>query len=102
MGLNVYNTNVAGNVIVGAGGVFKPGADPDVFNIAGNCDLSDAGAGGGETDVEIGGAGTAGIDYDQLVVSGNLTLGGHCGWFTCPGMCRRRGIRSSLCRPAGR
>ena len=76
VGTTVYNTNVTGNVIVGAGGRFLPGDDPDVFSIQGNCDLSDAGAGGGETDFEIGGAGTAGTDYDQLVVSGTTTLGG--------------------------
>jgi T5SS/PEP-CTERM-associated repeat protein len=72
----VIAKNVIGNVILGAGGRFKPGGDPDVFNIVGDCDLSDGGKGGGETDIAIASAVTAGVDYDQLIASGKVTLGG--------------------------
>lgn len=75
-GSAVLARDVVGDVILGAGGRFQPGGDPDVFNIVGNCDLSDGGAGGGETNIFIGGAGTAGVNYDQLVASGTITLGG--------------------------
>ncbi len=64
------------DVVVGAGGVFKPGNGEGKFNVTGDCDLDDAGAGGGETDVQLGGSDTPGTDYDQLVVSGTVTLGG--------------------------
>ena len=84
-GTTVLNTNVTGNVVIGMGGTFRPGADPDVFSIQGDCDLSDGGAGGGETDFEVGGAGTAGTDYDQLIVSGSMTLGGTLKLVLMPG-----------------
>ena len=74
-GTNVVNPGVTGNVVIGAGGTFVPGGDPNAFSIQGDCDLSNGGA-GGETDFEVAGTGTAGTDYDQLVVSGNVTLGG--------------------------
>ena len=70
-GATVMNTSVTGNVVIGAGGTFVPGGDPNVFSIQGDCDLSD-----GETDIEVASAGTAGTDYDQLIVSGKVTLGG--------------------------
>jgi T5SS/PEP-CTERM-associated repeat protein len=77
-GTKVIHTNVIGNVVIGIGGTFQPGGDPDVFSIEGNCDLSDGGAakGGGETDIEVAGTATAGTDYDQIITTGKVTAGG--------------------------
>ena len=72
--------NLFGNVVVGAGGTFAPGEGQGTFTVTGDCDLSDGGAGGGTTDIQLGGTGgedkTAGTDYDQLIVTGTATLGG--------------------------
>ena len=84
-GTSVVHTNVIGKVVVGLGGKFQPGADPDIFSVQGDVDLSDAGAGGGETDFEIGGATTAGTDYDQLQATGTVTLGGTLNLTLLPG-----------------
>jgi T5SS/PEP-CTERM-associated repeat protein len=64
---------VQGQVIVARGGFFAPGGDPGTFTIQGDYDQTDGG--GGEMDIEVGG-GTAGVDYDRLVVSGKAKLGG--------------------------
>ena len=74
-------TMLMGNVAVGAGGKFKPGDGSGTFTVTGDCDLSDGGAGGGETDIQIGGTGMAdddkpGTDFDQLIATGTVTLGG--------------------------
>jgi T5SS/PEP-CTERM-associated repeat protein len=74
--LGLLHTNVLGNVVIGLGGQFLPGGDPDVFSIQGDCDLSDGGKAGGETDIEVAGTGAAGTDYDQIVATGKVTLGG--------------------------
>ncbi len=79
-GTNVVDPGVTGNVIIGPGGTFVPGGDPNVFSIQGDCDLS-----GGETDFEIGGAGTAGADYGQLQATGTVILGGTLGLVLLPG-----------------
>ena len=71
--------NLYGNVEIGAGGVFKPGDGKGTFTVTGNCDLSDGGAGGGETDLQFAKGGddnVPGTDFDQLVVNGTVTLGG--------------------------
>jgi hypothetical protein len=67
---------ITGNLIVGLGGKFLPGGDPNVFSVKGDVDLSDGGKAGGETDIEVAGTGTAGTDYDQIVATGKVTLGG--------------------------
>jgi T5SS/PEP-CTERM-associated repeat protein len=64
---------VQGQVIVARGGVFEPGGDPGTFTIKGGFDQTDGG--GGEMDIEVGGT-KAGVNYDQLVVSGPVKLGG--------------------------
>ena len=68
--------NLTGNVTVGAEGRFKPGDGLGTFTITGDCDLDDNGHGGGETDIQLGGSDTPGTGYDQLIVSGSVTLGG--------------------------
>jgi T5SS/PEP-CTERM-associated repeat protein len=75
-GTKVLHTNVIGDVVIGLGGKFQPGGDPDAFSIKGDCDLSDGGKAGGETDIEVAGTGTAGTDYDQIAATGKVTLGG--------------------------
>lgn len=90
-GTSVVHTNVVGKVVVGLGGRFQPGGDPDVFSIQGDCDLSDGGAGGGETDFDLAGVATAGTDYDQLIVSGATTLGGTLKLVLLPGYTPRAG-----------
>jgi T5SS/PEP-CTERM-associated repeat protein len=75
-GTKVLHTNVIGDVVIGLGGKFQPGGDPDVFSIKGDCDLSDGGKAGGETDIEVAGTVTAGTDYDQIAATGKVTLGG--------------------------
>jgi T5SS/PEP-CTERM-associated repeat protein len=84
-GSTVIAKNVVGDVVLGPGGRFQPGGDPNVFNIVGNCDLSGGGKGGGETDIEVAGTGPAGTDYDQLIASGKVTAGGTLKLVLMPG-----------------
>ena len=76
---------VQAQVVVARGGVFQPGGDPGTFTVQGDYDQTDGGAGGGEVDFQVGGAGAAGTDYDQLVVSGTATLGGTLRLVLLPG-----------------
>jgi len=59
--------------VVVNGGRVSPGNSPGIQNVVGNYDLSS-----GELEMEINGlaSGGAGVTYDQLNVTGTLTLGG--------------------------
>jgi T5SS/PEP-CTERM-associated repeat protein len=69
-GLLSGNGQILGNVLVD-GGSFAPGASPGTFSIAGNVTQLAAGV----LDLEI--AGPASTQYDQLNVTGDLSLAGN-------------------------
>jgi T5SS/PEP-CTERM-associated repeat protein len=61
---------VIGDVLIGSGGQLAPGNSPGLFSIDGNLTLED----GGLLLIEIAGGGPG--QYDQVDVSGLITLGG--------------------------
>lgn len=63
--------NITRNVTVNGGGIVSPGVSPGVLTINGNITFN----AGSAFEVELNGL-TAGTDYDQLFVNGNVTLTG--------------------------
>ncbi len=66
--------SINGSLVVNSGGTVSPGTSttPGLLTITGNY-TQNAGA---TLDLKLGGATTAGTDYDQLVVAGTASLGG--------------------------
>ncbi|MEO8351002.1 MAG: autotransporter-associated beta strand repeat-containing protein, partial [Chthoniobacteraceae bacterium] len=65
------NGAIGGNVAIDSGGILSPGNSPGMLTLGGSLGL----AIGSFLDIEIGGP-TPGTDYDQVFVTGPLTLGG--------------------------
>jgi len=64
---------ITGNVSCGTAGKVAPGLSPGSITITGNYTQTT----GGTLEVELNGATTPGTDYDQLVVTGTVSLGGN-------------------------
>ncbi len=71
LGTFIHPGSVAGNVTITASGLDAPASTPSLRNITGNYSLN----AGGTLRLALNGN-TAGTQYDQVVVSGTVTLGG--------------------------
>ena len=63
--------NIGAGKVVTINGNFAPGNSPGVVSITGSLTLN------GTTTMEVNGFGSAGVDYDQVLVSGSLIYGGN-------------------------
>lgn len=86
-GVLIHPGSVTGNVTITGGGLDAPDATPSFRSITGNYTVN-ATSGGGTLRVRLNGS-TVGAQYDQLIVSGSVTLGGAldvvCGPALAPG-----------------
>jgi hypothetical protein len=82
--VDFHGATVNGNVTLGAGAVEVPDTNPTIFTVNGNYSLNS----GATLRVQLNGS-TVGTQYDQLAISGNITLGGAlnvvCGPNLAPG-----------------